>query len=190
MNVSVGTSPPHPRPAKRQCPSKRKNADPQSYRSFILYEDLNTRVSVLEEMFGLSPTIQVDEAAFIQAVTGRILDLEHHMGARYFRPLKSKGEWDCPIKDCNRSYQRLDLYHRHIKTSEGFRHKILKRHLDQDTCLSCGHQFNSPTGLFQHERKAHSVEALSRTQMFTPFITYIKKSTSQDHIILEMLTEI
>ena len=105
----------------------------------------------------------MDEAAFIQAITGRILNLKHYVGARYFRPLKSKGEWDYPIKDYNRSYQRLDLYHRHIKTSEGFGHKILKHHLNQDTCLLYGHQFDSPAGLFQHKRKAYGVEALSRT---------------------------
>ena len=56
-NTFIETSPPHPRPAKRRCPSKKKDADLQSYRSFILYEDLNTQVSVLEDMFGLSPTI-------------------------------------------------------------------------------------------------------------------------------------
>ena len=105
----------------------------------------------------------MDEAAFIKAITGRILALKYYIGARYFRPPKTKEEWDCPIKDYNRNYQRLDLYYKHIKTSEGFRYKILRRYLNQDTCLPYSHQFNSPAGLLQHKQKVYGVEALSRT---------------------------
>ena len=76
------------------------------------------------------PTILVDEVAFIKAITDRILALKHYVGARYFRPLKLKGEWDCLVKDCNRSYQRLDLYHKHVKTLKGFKYKILKYYLN------------------------------------------------------------
>jgi len=72
----------------------------------------------------------VDEVAFIEAVTGYIFALKHYIGARYFQPLKLKGEWDYPVKDYNRSYQRLDLYYKYIKTLEGFRYKILKRYLN------------------------------------------------------------
>jgi len=72
----------------------------------------------------------VDEDAFTKAVTGRILSLKYYVGARYFQPLKLKGEWDCPIKDYNRNYQRLDLYHRYVKTLEGFGYKILRCYFD------------------------------------------------------------
>ena len=84
INVSVKTSPLYPQPAKRQCLLKRKDADLQSYRLFILYKDLNARVSVLKEIFGLSPIILVNKVAFIKAITGRILALKHYVGARYF----------------------------------------------------------------------------------------------------------
>ena len=57
INISIGISPPHPWPAKRQYLLKRKDTNPQLYHSFILYEDLNARVSALEEMFGLLPMI-------------------------------------------------------------------------------------------------------------------------------------
>ena len=129
INISVKTSPPHPRCTKCRCPLKRKDADSQ-YRLFILYEDLATRVSILKKMFRLSPTIQVDEAAFTKAITGCILALKHYIGVKHFRPPKIKGKWVCPVEDYNRNYQHLDLYYKHIKTLEGFRYKILKCYLD------------------------------------------------------------
>ena len=81
-------------------------------------------------MFGLLPIIQVDKAAFIKAVTGYILALKYHVGAKYFQSPKIIGKWVYPIKDYNRNYQRLDLYYKYIKTLEGFRYKILKHYLD------------------------------------------------------------
>ena len=57
MNASVEKSLPHPQPTKRQYLLKRKDTDLQLYCLSILYKDLNIQVSVLEEMFGLSPII-------------------------------------------------------------------------------------------------------------------------------------
>ena len=103
MNASIKTSPPHPWCAKRQYPSKRKDADLQ-YCFFRLYKDLTARVSVLEEIFRLLPTIQVDKAAFTKAVISYILAFKHYVGARHFQFLKIIEKWVCPIKDCNRNY--------------------------------------------------------------------------------------
>ncbi len=57
INIFIEISLPHSQPTKRQYPLKRKDANLQLYHLFILYEDLNARVSILEEIFRLSPII-------------------------------------------------------------------------------------------------------------------------------------
>ena len=103
INASIKTSPPYPRRTKRRYLLKRKDANLQYY-LFKLYKDLTTRVSILEEIFRLSPMIQVDEAAFTKAITSCILALKHYVGARHFQSLKIIGKWVCPIENYNRNY--------------------------------------------------------------------------------------
>ena len=57
MNAFIELSLPYSQPTKRRYLSKRKDANIYLYRLFILYKDFNTRVSILKEMFRLSPII-------------------------------------------------------------------------------------------------------------------------------------
>jgi hypothetical protein len=72
----------------------------------------------------------------------------------------------CPAFNCAQHFQRLDLFHQHIRGSDTNRHKILKNIIDQTCCLRCDKWFTRSKDLVNHKR-SHGEEYESRVFKFT-----------------------
>jgi hypothetical protein len=80
-------------------------------------------------------------------------------------PQSSRG-YRCPAFNCTRYFQRLDLFHLHIRDSYTNGHKILKIIIDQTCCLQCDELFTRSKDLVNHERSVHGAQYKSRVSKF------------------------
>jgi hypothetical protein len=79
----------------------------------------------------------------------------------------SSRAYRCPAFNCNQYFQRLDLFHQHIRGSCTNEHKILKNIIDQTCCLRCDKSFSRSKDLVNHERSLHGEQYESRVFKFT-----------------------
>lgn len=73
----------------------------------------------------------------------------------------------CPAFNCTQYFQRVDLFHQHIRSSYTNGHKILKNIIDQTCCLRCDESFTRSKDLVNHERSLHGEQYGSRVYKFT-----------------------
>jgi hypothetical protein len=148
---------------------------------YQLLESFDIRISILEGTWpkARSQWNHSSLDSLLSMLGHRIAHLEQVSGTHSFQPKPSKSlvlqspktnrQWACPADSCNRGYGRLDHFHKHIETSGGTGHELLRKIILQRRCIRCNSAFRSPQLLVRHERCTHKLEFESRLELFTPF---------------------
>ena len=61
---------------------------------------------------------------------------------------------------CDKNFNRLDHFHRHIRESQNDQHQVLADYINQTFCLRCDTSLQRPRDLVKHERAEHRIERL------------------------------
>jgi hypothetical protein len=149
---------------------------------------LEARVDLIEQISKAPPKSTPESMAVLVEKLGvRVGKLEDQWQTFHFLPQKARKEqkeikktrkeakktevFRCPADSCGGMYTRLDTFHKHIRSSEGYGHAILKRIISETICWRCDLELDSALGLTDHERRVHKENYTSRINLILPFFT-------------------